>query len=837
MTLPIRTLPSPRRCAARLASRAPSDPVIADPRAGGGDRVRPYARLGALAVALLLAGTVLAQTARLPVDQAAAPLGEALASMARTAGVQVVFSSSLTEGRRAPALKGSYTPQEALERLLAGSGLLLKAQDASTYTVESPPPPTAGAAGAATLPEVRAVASSEPVPGTPPRPYAGGQVARGAQIGVLGDRGIFDTPVAIKAFTEAYISDQIAFVSNDLMARDASFTITNAATINGATAGRLRGFRMEPFESSFDGFATVSSRRYPLEMLERVEVLKGPTTIFTGIVGGVGGTINYVSKKPLEEPLTRVTALYASQGQVGTQLDLSRRFGEDQAFGVRLNVAVRDGETAIDDLDEANRVAHLALNWRSERVNADVQFGSLFSETRGSAGGYFLPAGVAVPRVPDASQVGGPDWDRRTQRDQFVRAAVDVSLSEGWSAFVVLGLSSNYERFVGMNANVTGPGGAGTLSTFAQEGRSDWGDNRSADLGLRGRFSTGAITHRVTVAAGHRQQESDYSNLRLDPDYVPPVIDIDNPSSYDGPAPGLLGNDFFPLSDTRTDGVTLVDELSLLDDRLLVTAGVRYTRFDVKSFNYGAPTPPGEGSRYRSGDWSPSFGVLYKLSPAWSVYANRLNAVEQGAVAPVEASNRGEVIAPGVARQVEAGTKVDLGRYAVTASVFDIERPSTYTNDEGVFGLYGKNRHRGVELDLFGEPTRGLRTQLSYTHLEAKVRANADPTVIGNRPVSVPANVLVLGVDADVPGWPGAAVLANVRHVGRQAYDLSNDRWIGSHTVADVGARLRFDAGGTPVTARLAVSNLLDRDYFQSTDFTLQTGAPRTVRLSVQADF
>lgn len=792
------------------------------------------ARGTGLAAALLLSGAALAQAVRLPVDQPAAPLGEALARLARTAGVQVVFASSLTQGRTAPPLRGSYTPREALETLLAGSGLRLQAQGDSTFTVE-PAPSEPGQP--ATLPEIRAVAASDPVARSAPPVYAGGQVARGAQVGVLGNRGLFETPVAIKAFTEAYIADQIAFVSNDLMARDASFTVTNAATLNGATAGRLRGFRLEPFESSFDGYATVSSRRYPLEMLERVEVLKGPTTIFTGIVGGVGGTINYVSKKPLEEALTRVTALYASQGQIGTHLDLSRRFGEDQAFGVRLNLAVRDGETAIDDLDEANRVAHLALNWRSDRVNVDVQFGSLFSETHGSFGGYFLPAGVAVPRVPDGSQVGGPDWDRRTQRDQFVRAAVDLVLNEKWSAFAVLGLSSNYERFVGVNANVTGPDGAGTLSTFAQEGRSDWADNRSADVGLRGRFKTGDIGHRVTLATSHRRQESEYSNLRLDPAYVPPVIDIDDPSSFEGPAPELLGNAYFPLSDSRTRGVTLVDELSLLDDRLLLTAGVRYTRFDVRSYNYAAPTPPGDESGYRSSDWSPSFGVLYKLTPGWSVYANRLSAVEQGAVAPLEASNRGQVIAPGVARQMEAGAKVDFGRYAVTASVFDIERPSTYINDEGLFGQFGRNRHRGVELDLFGEPVRGLRTLLSYTHLDAKVRTDADPSVVGNRPVSVPSNVLVLGADANVPGVPGAAVLVNLRHVDRQAVDLSNERWIGRHTIADLGARYRFDARGTPVTARVLVSNLFDRDYLQSADFFLQTGAPRTVRLSVQADF
>lgn len=51
------------------------------------------------------------------------PLADAVRSFGRQAQVQVVFRSDLVEGRRSRAVQGQYSPQQALQQLLAGSGL------------------------------------------------------------------------------------------------------------------------------------------------------------------------------------------------------------------------------------------------------------------------------------------------------------------------------------------------------------------------------------------------------------------------------------------------------------------------------------------------------------------------------------------------------------------------------------------------------------------------------------------------------------------------------------------------------------------------------------------
>ena len=669
---------------------------------------------------------------------------------------------------------------------------------------------------------------------------AGGQLARGATLGVFGDRDLFDTPVSTKSFTSDYIADIGALNANEIALRDASFTITNSAALNGSTAGRLRGFRIEPFESTVDGLSTIASRRYSLEFIERVDLLKGPSAVFTGLVGGVGGTINYITKKPLDAPLTRITGIFDGRSDIGGYADVSRRFGTNDAFGLRANVSYRDGETSIENTDQRNSVIHLAFNARlGAATTLDLQYGSSYTRVRGGSGGYFFFDGVPIGKPPEASKVGGPDWDDRTTHDQFVRGQVNVGLGGGWSLFGAASLSHTQERFVGLTPAVTGADGTATAFTFAQQGEIKWGDGYSFDAGVRGKLDTGPIRHSITAIGSYAFALPRFNDLAIDASFVPPTFNIYQPRSQNGAAPVLTGGrDYFPLSMSVTQGFVLSDELAFLDGRLLATVAIRYTDLKIDSFNYAAPTAPGDVGKYRSDNWSPAVALLFKVVPNVSIYANYLKAVEAGQIAFAPASNAGEIIPPSVSRQYEAGIKADFGQFGASAALFDIERPSIYIDSTTQrLGNFGRQRHRGFEADVFGTPIAGVRLLASYTHLDAKLLRNENPAINGNRPVSVPKDVLVAGFDADVPGFGGAAVLGNVRVQGNQVYDVTNTRSIPGFTVFDAGLRYDFAAGGTPLKARLNVTNLFDKNYWQSTDFTVQTGDPRTVRVTLEASF
>ena len=120
---------------------------------------------------------------------------------------------------------------------------------------------------------------------------------------------------------------------------------------------------------------------------------------------------------------------------------------------------------------------------------------------------------------------------------------------------------------------------------------------------------------------------------------------------------------------------------------------------------------------------SPSGGLLFKATDKLSLYANYMEGLSQGKIAPSTSVNEDEIFPPFISRQVEVGAKYDAGAYALTAAVFRIKQPAYETNaTTRVFGPNGKRENQGVELSLFGEPLSGLRLLGGATWTEAELR-------------------------------------------------------------------------------------------------------------------
>lgn len=107
------------------------------------------AKLSSFLVAVpLLAVAAPAQQAtdapRRAFDIPAQPLDTALAAWFRVTGVQLLYDSAVTAGRRSAAVHGAFTPREALERLVAPAGVAVRytGREAAVLTL-APPSTTA----------------------------------------------------------------------------------------------------------------------------------------------------------------------------------------------------------------------------------------------------------------------------------------------------------------------------------------------------------------------------------------------------------------------------------------------------------------------------------------------------------------------------------------------------------------------------------------------------------------------------------------------------------------------------------------------------------------------
>ncbi|RZI99206.1 MAG: hypothetical protein EOP39_25000 [Rubrivivax sp.] len=206
---------------------------------------------------------------------------------------------------------------------------------------------TASVTSDATLPTitVNADASAEGLP----KPFAGGQVARGARIGVLGNQDLMDTPFSFTSYTNDLILDQQARSVADVLLNDSAVR-TSRGFGNFQQAYIVRGFPVYSDDVTYNGLYGLVPRQYMAsEFMERVEVFRGANTFLSGGAsggaspagGGLGGLINVVPKRAPNEPLNRVTFGVQSGGQLSAAADIARRFGADQSTGLRLNVVRR----------------------------------------------------------------------------------------------------------------------------------------------------------------------------------------------------------------------------------------------------------------------------------------------------------------------------------------------------------------------------------------------------------------------------------------------------------------------------------------------------------------
>ena len=346
-----------------------------------------------------------AQAAARSYSIAAGTLSRVLSQFAAEAGVLLSVDAALTEGKQSSGLQGSYGVAQGLERILAGSGLEAVPQNSGGYTLRRLP---AGSGKEAALATVAVTANSAGQPGQQPKPYAGGQMARGSRVGLLGDLDMMDTPFATAAYTSQMMQDQAAKSVADVVANDPAVRVYRGYG-NYAEAYTVRGLPLYADDLGFNGLYGLLPRQYvAVEMLERVEVFRGANAFLNGMASGnsgMGGSINLVPKRAGELPVTQVTGTLHGDSLFGGHVDIGRRFGPDQSVGVRVNALSRDGEGSIDREKRSLDMLAVGLDFRGDKLRLSADFGYQKSKIRqGRPNVQWLPVWPCPqPRMPAAT--------------------------------------------------------------------------------------------------------------------------------------------------------------------------------------------------------------------------------------------------------------------------------------------------------------------------------------------------------------------------------------------------------------------------------------------------
>ena len=681
--------------------------------------------------------------------------------------------------------------------------------------------------------------------------YAGGQVAKGGRVGILGNKDTLDTPFALTSYTHEFIQDQQAKGVGDVLQSDPFVSVARGFG-NFQESYFIRGFLLDSDDISYNGLYGILPRQYiASELFERVEVLRGASAFLSGATpsgGGIGGAINLLPKRAVNEPLTQVSVGTNEKGQAYVATDISRRFGPEQSAGLRLNAAYRDGKTGIDREKTRLAVGALAWDWhnRETRISADIGYQD--HRLTAPRPNVTLTDVTQVPNAPKNTLNWAQDWSYSNAKGKFATLRTEHDFAQHLTGWLALGIGRGDEDNALSNPRITdAQTGAGQSYRFDNT-RKD--NNRSAELGLRNQLQIGAVTHDfvATYATFDTKRKNAYAfDWKNTYD-----VNIYAPQSL-GEAPAFSDQTIYgnalssPQLNVRNtlSSFAFGDTMSMFNDKVQLIVGLRRQTIHTRDYAYNSGVLSGE---YKKSRTTPVLGIVIKPQDNLSVYANYIESLAQGATAsgthnnkPIE--NLGEQLAPYVSKQKEIGLKYDAGQIGFGVAAFTTKKPRSIINEAGYFTNSGKDQHRGLELSTYGQISPDLRVIAGLTFLDAQQKETGQASTDGKQVIGVAKRQASLSADWRVPMVQGLALNARLSTTSSRYADAANTLRVPGWTRLDLGARyIRALSDQSTLTLRARIDNVANRNYWASAggypnSGYLVSGAPRAFALTATVDF
>lgn len=686
------------------------------------------------------------------------------------------------------------------------------------------------AVSAVALPEITVEDSREKKP-----VYSGsnGQVLETSHTGFLGDKDALDNPFNAISYTDKYIQDQQSNdISDVISATDPSVHSTNTSG-ESRESYSIRGFSFDSNDATVNGLAGMAPYyRSATEMYESVDVQKGPSAMLNGMPpsGSIGGSINLVTKRAGNDPLTRLTTKYLSDSQVGASVDVSRRFGQDKQFGIRVNGAYLSGDGTIDHQENESQLGAIALDWRSSRIRLSADIYHTKENVDAPTRGINLAKGLDIPRPPSNDTLLNPSWNFFESETKGAMARGEFDINDQLTAYASVGITKwDYHGLSADKAEIYNSAGD-IKTTLGATG--DDNQRKSLEIGLNGRFQTGAVKHQVATNITRYEEEYNlyaarFKGVTIDSNIYNPVW---------GTRPDLdLNLPLLTTTETTLSSFGLADTLSFADDKYQLTLGARHQQIKTKETGGILST----GADYNKSAISPSAALIIKLADQVSAYANYIEGLSKGPIAPTTADNPGKKFAPYKTKQKEVGLKLDLGDFSHTVSLYEIEKPNSYTDpNTKLFGIYGEQRNRGVEWSFFGTPVDHIRLMGGLTHIEADLTSTSNGDNNGKQSAGVPKWQAKLGAEWDTPYIQNLTLIVNANSISKQYLEDDNKRSIPGYTIFGLGARYVTSVNQQPLTIRANINNLTDKDAWTTASYNaLGLVEGRSLTLSASMDF
>lgn len=645
-------------------------------------------------------------------------------------------------------------------------------------------------------------------------------------------KAVLDTPSTVSSFPAELLRDQQAKSLADITKNDSSTVVSSSPLWFDRVS--VRGFALSVDAVQRDGLSVNDQGKIALENKAAVELSKGLSALRYGVTSP-GGVVNYVVKRPTEEPMSRVALSANSFGAKGIHGDFGGRFGDEDQFGVRVNIAKDDIANHTKQTGERTFFSTF-LDWRvTDNFLVELDFEHHDHQTNSVRTlnlGSFADIATAKEIFPklDAKSPVVESWTIEPNRQTYLATHFHYKINDAWRSSLSL-----HESKLWRHQNSTSVGSAslqpnGDYDVYLYYAPDQERNNRGLLLLVEGDFSTGLLDHELAFGYNSIRRDMTWPDSysgQIGTNNLFSPVSITNPRQSSGPS--YLGN--------RTEQTSLfVADTISFSDWLQVFGGLRQTEI----IRY-AGSPDGLTKNYDKSAITPTLGVVYKPQPNLSLYTSYATGIELGGTAPNSAINRGEVMNPLESHQIEVGAKYELTpETLLTLAVFQIDKGLEYVNAANYFVQDGRQVHKGLELNFSGRATDNLRMIAGFAYLDARVEKTANTALIGKRPRGIPEWQTNLYADYDLSSvMPGLSINSGLYYSGEKAIDNLNTWMADSYIRMDAGIRYQQRLSDKRfATYRFNVENLTDKRYLANTSGgSLDFGAPRMAKASVEIDF
>ncbi|ENB9666637.1 MULTISPECIES: TonB-dependent siderophore receptor [Pseudomonas] len=770
--------------------------------------------------AAMIAQPAVAQTqAEALFDIPAGALGTALTQFASAAGVTVSFEPSSVQGLQSPGLHGRYSADAGLRQVLAGSRLQVLKQGSGSYSLL----PMVGDDSTLQL-------DTTSVTGTAVESAYGpvsGYVASRSATGTKTDTPILEIPQAINVIT----ADQVQAQGARNLTQALRYTpglATGGFTDRNSIADEItsRGFAPTPLylDGAYLPYAGSLGGAPQIDpyTLERIEVLKGPSSVLYG-QNQPGGLINMVSKRPTREQRSQVKLGAGSYNRVNGAFDTSGPLDEQKVFTYRLVGVADKGNELVAHAHSERLLLAPSLTWAP---NEDTSLTLLAQVQRddGLPDYQTLPMIGSLKRGPTGQHIdrdffSGDSHYNDYKRNQYI---FGYDFNHRFSDELAFRSTARYtdvrDRYKGFYLRSFVTEGDGVDYTRANRVKLDWRQHNisyTVDNNLEYKFNTGALQHTALAGVDYRHFTRKYDGYNA---YNVLPVDLYGKNNFDT-------SSITPVLDTRWDntvrqtGVYLQDQIKL--DNWILTVGGRQDWAEIDNKDLLAHSIASQRDSKFTGRIGLTYVTEFGLAPYVSYSQSFLPTL--GTAAP---ERGGKAFEPTEGEQYEVGLKYQPFEGTLfTASVFQVKQKNVLTGDTEYPQYESQNgevRSRGVELELKSS-IENVDVLAAATYIDSFYTKSTYGDQ-GNRNESQAPVSASLWVDYHFTQamLNGLTFGAGARYTGRKPGNSANTFDVPAYAVYD--ATVSYDLGKLDPSLRglqasVNVQNIFDREYVSDCNY------------------